>query len=139
MYNEGSSYDPSVLNMTDDDLVGKFQSGLATITAVSLGAGYPTILSLPHTFVNCYKNVVAVALGLEDYSFPAADKIKAILAVRLDTRGFRGDLGGMFWKWRVGETRCGEVVCGFLERMRTGGAGSIGGGWGWKKLAGVGG
>lgn len=80
VYNEGSSYDPSVLNMTDDDLVGKFQSGLATITAVSLGAGYPTILSLPHTFVNCYKNVVAVALGLEDYSFPAADKIKAILA-----------------------------------------------------------
>ena len=91
MYNEGSTFDPSVLNMTDDDLVSKFQSGLATITAVCLGAGYPTILSVPHTFVNCYKNVVAVALGLEDYTFPAADKIKAILAVRSHRRGFCGD------------------------------------------------
>eukprot|EP00850_Spirogloea_muscicola_P003139 SM000012S25401 [mRNA] locus=s12:951405:954531:+ [translate_table: standard] len=35
---------------------------------------------LPHTFVNCKKNVIAVVLGLKNYSFPIADKVNEILA-----------------------------------------------------------
>eukprot|EP00271_Cylindrocystis_brebissonii_P014791 TRINITY_DN36337_c0_g1_i1.p2 TRINITY_DN36337_c0_g1~~TRINITY_DN36337_c0_g1_i1.p2 ORF type:complete len:329 (+),score=97.68 TRINITY_DN36337_c0_g1_i1:200-1186(+) len=80
VFDSGSTFEPSVLDMTDETLLAGFGAGLATVTAVSLGANYPTLLSLPHTFVNCYKNVVAVALELENYSFPAADKIKEILA-----------------------------------------------------------
>jgi len=80
VYDNGSTYEPKVLDMTDADLLSKFQDGLSTITALSLGAAYPTLVALPHIFVNCYKNVVAVALELESYSFPAADKIKEILA-----------------------------------------------------------
>jgi large subunit ribosomal protein LP0 len=80
VFDNGSTFAPSVLEMTDDDLLAKFQTGLAMVTAVCLGANYPTLLSLPHSFVNAYKNVVAVALELENYSFPQADKIKEILA-----------------------------------------------------------
>lgn len=80
VYDNGSTYAPDVLDMTDADLLSKFQEGLSTITALSLGAAYPTLVALPHVFVNCYKNVIAVALELENYSFPAADKIKEILA-----------------------------------------------------------
>jgi len=80
VYDNGSTYVPSVLDMTEDDLLNKFKIGIGQVTALSLGANYPTMLSLPHVFVNCYKNVIAVALELENYSFPAADKIKEILA-----------------------------------------------------------
>eukprot|EP00270_Netrium_digitus_P009661 TRINITY_DN294_c0_g1_i1.p1 TRINITY_DN294_c0_g1~~TRINITY_DN294_c0_g1_i1.p1 ORF type:complete len:323 (+),score=108.08 TRINITY_DN294_c0_g1_i1:204-1172(+) len=78
-YEDGSVFHPSVLDMTEEDLLGKFQTGLSMVTSLSLGAGYPTLLSLPHIFANCYKNVVAVALELENYSFPQADKVKEIL------------------------------------------------------------
>lgn len=80
VYDNGSSYVPSVLDMTDEVLLEKFQSGVSAVTSLSLGANYPTLLSVPHSFVNAYKNVVAVALELESYSFPQADKIKEILA-----------------------------------------------------------
>jgi len=80
VYDSGSTFHPSVLDLTDEDLLTRFQVGVSQVTALSLGAGYPTILSLPHIFVNSYKNVVAVALELEEYSFPQADKIKEILA-----------------------------------------------------------
>lgn len=67
--------------MSEDDLMEKFLMGVNMVTALSLGASYPTMASLPHVFVNCYKNVVAVALECEEYTFPQAEKIKEILAV----------------------------------------------------------
>jgi len=80
VFDSGSVFEPSVLDMTDEILLEKFQAGLSTVTALSLGANYPTALSLPHSFVNAYKSVVSVALELDSYSFPQADKIKEILA-----------------------------------------------------------
>eukprot|EP00897_Mesotaenium_endlicherianum_P005137 jgi/Mesen1/4651/ME000241S03689 len=80
VYENGSVYAPAVLNMSEDDLLASFMAGVAQATALSLGADYPTLLSIPHSFVNAYKNVVAVPLALEEYSFPQADKIKEILA-----------------------------------------------------------
>ena len=68
--------------MSEDDLLKQFLGGLSNVTAIALATGYPTIAAVPHVFVNAYKNVVAVVLGLDgEYSFPQADKIKEILAV----------------------------------------------------------
>lgn len=36
-------------------------------------------MSLPHSIINAYKNVLAIAVET-DYSFPLADKVKAYLA-----------------------------------------------------------
>eukprot|EP00475_Leptophrys_vorax_P008348 TRINITY_DN1538_c0_g1_i1.p2 TRINITY_DN1538_c0_g1~~TRINITY_DN1538_c0_g1_i1.p2 ORF type:complete len:319 (+),score=60.29 TRINITY_DN1538_c0_g1_i1:229-1185(+) len=80
VFDDGSTFHPSVLDMSEDDLLAKFSSGVANVTAVSLGADYPTLAAVPHIFINAYKNVVGIALVLDDYSFPAADKIKEILA-----------------------------------------------------------
>lgn len=80
VYDSGSAFHPSVLDIADADLLSKFQAGVGAVTSLALGANYPTLLSLPHFFVNGYKNVVAIALELDTYSFPAADKIKEILA-----------------------------------------------------------
>lgn len=75
----GSMYDPKVLAITDEDLLGAVSAGIANVAALSLAANYPTLASIPHSVINGYKNVLSIALATE-YSFPRADKIKEILA-----------------------------------------------------------
>ena len=72
-------YDVAVLDITDADLLSAISAGVSNVAAVSLAVNYPTLASIPHSVINGYKNVLAVALATE-YSFPAADKVKAILA-----------------------------------------------------------
>lgn len=78
VYDSGSVFDPAVLDLTEDDLVEKFASGVSMVAALSLGLNYPTLAAAPHMFANAYKNVVAVALETE-YSFPQADQVKEFL------------------------------------------------------------
>ncbi|KAL9421643.1 hypothetical protein AB3S75_034008 [Citrus x aurantiifolia] len=79
VYENGSVYSPEVLDLSEDDLVEKFASGVSVVTALALAISYPTLAAAPHMFINAYKNVVAVALATE-YSFPQADKVKEYLA-----------------------------------------------------------
>uniref|UniRef100_A0A3Q0SQC0 Large ribosomal subunit protein uL10 n=1 Tax=Amphilophus citrinellus TaxID=61819 RepID=A0A3Q0SQC0_AMPCI len=53
--------------------------GVRNVASVCLEIGYPTLASIPHSVINGYKRVLAVALET-DYSFPLADKVKAFLA-----------------------------------------------------------
>lgn len=78
VYDNGSVFDPEVLDLTEDDLILKFAAGISTVTALSLAISYPTIAAVPHAIINAYKNVVAIAIEL-DYSFPLADKVKEYL------------------------------------------------------------
>jgi len=79
IYDNGSVYDPSVLKLTDADIIAKFRSGVANIASLSLAIGYPTLASLPHALSNAYKNVLAIAVETS-YTFPAAQKIKDYIA-----------------------------------------------------------
>ncbi|RDD43672.1 60S acidic ribosomal protein P0 [Trichoplax sp. H2] len=79
IYDEGSIYDPAVLDITDDDIVKKFLQGVQHVAAVSLQIGYPTTVSVPHSIINGFKNVLAVAVET-DINFPEAEKAKAFLA-----------------------------------------------------------
>jgi len=79
IYDNGSVYDPSVLKLTNEDLLGKFRNGINNVASLSLSIGYPTLASLPHALSAAYKNVLSVAVETE-YSFPAAEKIKAYIA-----------------------------------------------------------
>ncbi|KAF9972597.1 ribosomal protein P0 (A0) (L10E) [Actinomortierella ambigua] len=79
VYDEGTIFHPSILDIEEDTLVGHFVSGIKTIAAISLAAGYPTIVSIPHTLINAYKNLLAVSIAT-DYDFPGSEKIKAYLA-----------------------------------------------------------
>lgn len=78
VYDDGSVFDPEVLDLTEDDLIQKFAAGISTVTALSLAISYPTIAAVPHAIINGYKNVLAVAIEL-DYSFPLAEKVKEYL------------------------------------------------------------
>jgi large subunit ribosomal protein LP0 len=79
IYDNGAVIDPSVLKITIEDLLEKFKTGIANVASLSLAIGYPTLASLPHALSNAYKNVLSVAVETE-YTFPAAEKIKAYLA-----------------------------------------------------------
>jgi large subunit ribosomal protein LP0 len=76
---EGSVFEPAVLDISEDDIRARFMSGVNNIAAVSLNIGYPTIASAPHSIANGLKKLIAVAAATE-ITFPAAEKTKAFLA-----------------------------------------------------------
>ena len=80
VYDSGSVFDPAVLDLTEEDLIEKFATGVSMVAALSLGLSYPTLAAAPHMFANAYKNVVSVAIETL-YSFPQADQIKEFLKV----------------------------------------------------------
>jgi len=78
IYDRGNTFPPSVLDVDEQELVDRFLSGIKTIAAISLALKYPTIVSVTHSLVNSYKNLIAVALVTE-YTFEGAEKIKEYL------------------------------------------------------------
>lgn len=80
VYDNGSLFDPAVLDLTEDDLTAKFVAGLRNIAAVSLEIGFPTLASIPHSVANAFKTLVAVVVELDTFSFAKAAPYKAYLA-----------------------------------------------------------
>jgi len=78
VYDNGSVFSPGVLDLTEDDLVEKFATGVSMVASLSLALSYPTLVAAPHMFINAYKNVLAVAVATE-YTFPQAEKVKEYL------------------------------------------------------------
>ena len=78
VYDNGSVYSPEVLDITEEALQARFLEGVRNIASVCLEIGYPTLASVPHSIINCYKRVLAVAVET-DYSFPLADQVKEYL------------------------------------------------------------
>jgi len=79
VYDNGTVFEPEILDITDDVILGHFTAGIKNIAALSLGMGYPTIASVPHSLVNGYKNLLGVSLAT-DYTFEGSEKMKEYLA-----------------------------------------------------------
>jgi len=79
IFDQGNVFAPEVLDIDEKELVDRFITGIKTIASLSLALKYPTIVSITHSLVNSYKNLLAIALSTE-YSFEGAEKIKEILA-----------------------------------------------------------
>jgi len=79
VYDSGTVFSPEVLDITDDDIRKKFMDGVRNVASVCLQIGYPTIASVPHSIVNGFKNLLAVAAET-DITFPEAEQMKAYLA-----------------------------------------------------------
>jgi len=78
VYDSGTVFDPSILDITDDDLRKRFMEGVVNLACVSLAMGYPTIASVPHIVVNGFKNLLAIAASTE-IEFKEAETIKEFL------------------------------------------------------------
>jgi large subunit ribosomal protein LP0 len=79
VYDDGSVFSPAMLDITEAVLTKYVQAAIKNIASVSLAAGFPTVAAAPHLLVSAYKNILSVALACEEFSFPAADKIKEML------------------------------------------------------------
>jgi len=79
VYENGSVYEASWTNITDEDILSKFQHGVKNLASLSLAIHYPTLVSVPHSVINGFKRVLAIGLGTE-YSFPKADEAKKALS-----------------------------------------------------------
>merc|ERR1712002_1160302 len=79
VYENGSIFDPEILDITDDDIKNRFMAGVANVAAVCLSINYPTIASVPHSIVNGMKNLLAVA-AVTDITFKEAEMLKEFLA-----------------------------------------------------------
>jgi len=79
IFDQGNIFSPDVLDVSTEELVERFLTGIKTIAAISLALNYPKIVSVTHSLVNAYKNLLAIALTTE-YSFEGAEKAKEYLA-----------------------------------------------------------
>jgi ribosomal protein L10 len=74
IYDQGNVFPPDVLDVSTDELIGRFLTGVQTVAALSLALNYPTLASVTHSLVNTYKNLLAIALVTE-YTFEGAEKV----------------------------------------------------------------
>jgi len=67
VYEGGSVYEASVLDLTKDDLFAKFFAGVRKVAALSLAIGYPTTASLPHIVGGAFRKLAYIgsAAGYE--------------------------------------------------------------------------
>jgi len=79
VYDNGAVFSPEVLDITDEDILKKFCSGISNIAAASLAIGYPTVASVPHSVVNGFRNIAAVCLET-DIDIPQMQGIRDFLA-----------------------------------------------------------
>lgn len=78
VYDSGTIFDPSILDITDDDLRTRFIQGVTNLTSVCLAIGYPTVASVPHVIINGFKNLLAIAAST-DIDFKEAETVKEYL------------------------------------------------------------
>jgi len=79
IYDNSNVFTPDVLDIDEQELIDRFLSGIKTVAAISLALNYPTIVSVTHSLVNAYKNLIAICLATE-YTFDGVEKIKEYLA-----------------------------------------------------------
>merc|ERR1712062_666745 len=79
VYDSGSIFDPTILDITDEDLKSHVLVGIRNIAALSLKIGYPTVASVPHSIINGMKNCMALA-AVTEITFKEAETMKAFLA-----------------------------------------------------------
>lgn len=79
VYDKGQVFPSSILDITDEELVGHFVSAINTVASISLAVGYPTVPAVGHLLINNYKNVLALSLAT-DYTFEGSEAIKERLA-----------------------------------------------------------
>lgn len=82
VYDSGTIFEPKILDIKPEDLRDRFLSGVRNIAAVSLQIGYPTVASVPHSIINGFKNLLAVA-AVTDISFKEAETVKEYLKVSI--------------------------------------------------------
>ncbi|XP_022103620.1 60S acidic ribosomal protein P0-like [Acanthaster planci] len=75
----GSVFHPNILDITTEDILTRFSEGVRRVASVCLQIGYPSQASVPHSIINGFKRLLAVACATE-IKFKEAEQMKAFLA-----------------------------------------------------------
>lgn len=67
-FEDGSLYDAKFLDMSEQDLMNKFFTGVRHVAALSLVLGHPTAASIGHSIKNGFKKLLEISLAT-DYTF----------------------------------------------------------------------
>jgi len=78
VYDSGTIFEPKILDIKPEDLRTRFMAGVRNVAAVSLQIGYPTVASVPHSVVNGFKNLLAVA-AVTEVTFKEAETVKEFI------------------------------------------------------------
>jgi len=78
VYEDGKVYQAKFLDVPPSEVLQRFYAGISTVAAISLATGVPTLASVPHSILNSFKNLIAIALETK-YEFEQAKKIKDIV------------------------------------------------------------
>jgi len=78
VYDSGTIFEPKILDIKPEDLRDRFLAGVRNVAAVSLEIGYPTVASAPHSIINGFKNLLAVA-AVTDVTFKEAETVKEFI------------------------------------------------------------
>jgi large subunit ribosomal protein LP0 len=78
VYDSGTIFEPAILDIKPEDLRERFLAGVRNVAAVSLAVGYPTVASAPHSVINGFKNLLAVA-AVTDVTFKEAETVKEFI------------------------------------------------------------
>jgi len=79
VFEDGSLFDPSVLDITDEQIVSSFRQGLQNVAALCIETNQPSIVSVPFSFLLAYKNILALACEVESCNFKQVEDMKAYL------------------------------------------------------------
>jgi len=79
VYDDGTVFEPHVLDMTQADLRARFLMGVRNVAALSMAINYPTAASVPHMIANGMKNLMALAAAEDGIEFKQAAKLKEYL------------------------------------------------------------
>lgn len=79
VFEDGSLFSPSVLDITSEQIIGSFQAGMKNVAALSIELDMPTMVSVPFSIMRSFANLLAVSAETE-YTFKQAESVKAFLA-----------------------------------------------------------
>lgn len=75
IYDNGTIYPASILDITDDSMIAGLKSAIQNIASISLDTGFITKPAIPHMLGNAFKNLAAITFET-DYSFKQAETLK---------------------------------------------------------------
>jgi large subunit ribosomal protein LP0 len=78
VYDSGSCFEPSILDIKPADLRAKFIQGIQRLAAFSLGINYPNQASAPHLILGGFKRLLALAVDT-DIEMEQAKTVKEFL------------------------------------------------------------
>jgi large subunit ribosomal protein LP0 len=73
VYDNGTIFSPSILDVTEEQLLESYMTGVKKIAALSLAIGYPTVAAVPHAIINGYKKLLAISVAT-DYTFAGSEQ-----------------------------------------------------------------